>query len=91
MPLPNEVTTGTVLDANGEVANKPTVILTVEEAELLRRYKKFLSAHGLREALYCNNCWDVGNIHDGCNAFVTDSQIGIICRCKMRFHQGQTF
>lgn len=85
-----KVITGQVLDANGEVANKPAVVLTTEEAELLRRYKKFLMAHGLAEALYCKSCWE-GDRHDGCKAFVTNSQILIECRCKMRFHQGQTF
>lgn len=83
-------TTAQILGPDGEVATKPTVILDQEEAELLRKYRKFLQKRGLREALYCNTCWS-GNREDGCKAFVTDGQIGIECRCQFRFYQGQTY
>jgi hypothetical protein len=82
-------TTGTIVTPEGEVATKPTVLLTTEEAELLRQYKKFLGKRNLREALYCQDCWN-HNLEDGCRAFVTSSQILIECRCKMRFFQGAT-
>lgn len=85
-----EQTQGTILDASGNVAIVPTTVLSQEEAELLRRYKKFLQAHGLAEALYCKNC-GIGSRNDGCEAHVTDSDILIRCRCKMRFYRGQTF
>lgn len=85
-----DTTTGTLVDANGEVIGKPTVILSKEEAELLRNYKKFLQKRGLREALYCNTCWQ-GDLADGMNAFVTDGQILFNCRHRMLFYQGQTF
>jgi hypothetical protein len=85
-----ETTIGTLVDANGEVVNKPTVILSKEEAELLRKYKKFLAARGLREALFCNTCW-TGDLSDGMDAFVTDGQILFKCAHRMLFYQGQTF
>ena len=84
------MTDALILAPDGSVATKPTTLLTQEEAELLRRYKKFLNAHHLREALYCNDCWD-GDRSDGCQAYVTDSQIGIICRCRLRFFSGLSF
>jgi hypothetical protein len=68
----------------------PVTPITPEEARLLREYKKFLMRHGLREALYCSNCWQ-GEKEDGCKAFVTDADILIACRCTMRVHKGQTF
>ena len=86
----SDVTTGTIVTPDGEVANKPAVLLTTEEAELLRKYKQFLTKRGLREALYCNDCFG-GNLDDGCKAFVRSEQILIECRCKMRFYQGLTF
>jgi hypothetical protein len=85
-----DTTTGTIVNPDGTVANRPTVLLTQEEAELLRRYKQFLRKRGLREALYCQSCWD-GNREDGCKAFVTTEQIAIVCRCTTRFFQGSTF
>lgn len=83
-------TTGTIVQPDGSLAEKPVTALSSEEAALLRLYKKFLQQHGLREALYCSACWD-GSREDGCRAYVTDSQILIECRCAMRFHQGQSF
>ena len=86
----SEITTGTVLDANGEPAVKPTVVLTTEEAELLRHYKQFLARYGLREALYCNTCWQ-GSLSDGMDVYVTGGQILFKCRHRMLFYQGHTF
>ncbi len=85
----SETTTGTIIDPQGNVATRPTTVLSPREATLLRQYKKFLEKHHLREALYCNDCFE-GNLADGCKAFVTDGQIGILCRCKMRVFQGAT-
>ena len=66
------------------------VLFTQAEAELLRAYKKLLLRHGLREALYCNQCWD-HDLQDGCKAFVRDDRILIQCRCTTRAYAGQTF
>lgn len=87
--METDVTTSTIVGPDGEVANKPAHILTSEEALILRQYKKFLEARGLREALYCQDCWD-GGLSDGCRAFVTSNQILIECRCKTRFFQGMS-
>jgi hypothetical protein len=85
-----EKTTAQLVGPNGEVINKPTEVLTTEEAELLRKYKTFLRRHNYREALYCARCWD-GGLSDGTEAYVTDSQVVVKCRCRLSFYQGQTF
>jgi len=82
---------GTVTDQHGETTSVPALMLSDEQARILREYKKkILLPLGLREALFCQTC---GNAtpEDGCKAFVTDSQIGIICRCTQRLYLGQTF
>jgi hypothetical protein len=81
---------GIILNPQGEPVNIPSHSFSAEDARLLRLYKVFLQKHGLREALYCNNCWD-GNTPDGCEAHVTGSQILIRCRCQLRFFQGSTY
>jgi hypothetical protein len=85
-----ETVVGTLVDANGEVINKPTELLSTEEAELLRKYKQFLQKRGLREALYCNTCWQ-GDLADGMDAHVTASQIVFKCAHRLLFHQGYTY
>lgn len=85
-----DVTDAALVGPDGSLANKPTILFDAEEAALLRRYKKLLAKHGLREALYCNACWE-GNRSDGMRAFVRDDQILFECRCRTLFHQGQTY
>ena len=86
----SDQTKATIVAPDGTAANYPTTLLTGEEARLLRLYKKFLHAHGLKEALYCNACWE-SNLSHGCEAYVTDLDILIKCRCQARFFRGQTF
>jgi hypothetical protein len=64
--------------------------MTAEQARLLRQYKKLLSDLGLKEALYCDDCFE-NNLAHGCEAFVTGTQIVIRCRCKLRFFEGPTY
>lgn len=85
-----DTTTGTIVDKDGNVLNKPTVILSKEEAELLRNYKKFLQKRGLREMTFCNTCWS-GDREDGMDVFVTDAQILFKCRHRLLFYQGSTY
>lgn len=79
-----------IVGPDGSIATIPQVSLTESEARLLRAYRRFLDHHHLREALYCNNCWE-GNLQDGCGAAVTDFEILIKCRCKMRVYIGSTY
>jgi hypothetical protein len=84
------VTVGAIVSPDGEVVSKPTVLLSADDAALLRQYKKFLMKHGIREAVFCNQCFS-GNLSDGMRAHTTDGQIMWECRHRMLFHQGQSF
>lgn len=88
--MPLDKTSGIIVGPSGEPINVPTVLLTAEEARLLRLYKKFLHNNGLREAIHCNSCWD-GGWHDGTQAYVTDQEIVIRCRCSLRYFKGPTY
>lgn len=85
-----DVQQGTIVTPDGSIANKPTIMLSAEDAALLRTYRKFLERHRLREALFCDDCWD-GTREDGCKAFVQTGKIGILCRCKTRLYFGMTY
>lgn len=82
--------TTVLYNPDGTIANVPTVKISDTDAALLRKYKKLLLKYRLREALYCQDCWN-GSRHDGCEAHVTDSDILIKCRCTVRVHLGQSF
>ena len=84
------VTEGVILDANGNPTSLPTHLLTAEDAALLRLYKKFLHTHGLREAVYCNHCFE-GNLSDGMEAHVTDGEVMFRCRHRLLYYKGQSF
>lgn len=81
---------GLIVTPDGQAAEIKTVLFSPQDAETFRAYKKLLQAHGLREALYCNDCWE-GQLSDGCEAHVTPSNILVRCRCKMRYFQGTTY
>jgi hypothetical protein len=85
-----DTSSSVILGSDGEPMTIPTVMLSDEDARLLRDYKKFLLRHKLREALYCNDCWS-GQKADGTEAHVTGENIMIRCRCKIRMHLGATY
>lgn len=64
--------------------------LTDTDAELLRRYKRFLMKHGLIESLWCHMCAALDQ-PEGLRASVMDAAIDLECRCTVRRHRGQTF
>jgi len=83
-------TTARIVGPDGKAATYLTDVLSPEDAKLLRTYKKFLNRHGYKEALYCSRCWEQ-NLSHGCEAHVTDTDIGIRCRCRFTYFKGQTF
>lgn len=85
MPVAPQI--GAILGPDGVVARLPVETLTFDEVQLLRSYKRFLSRHGYREALYCNRCFE-GQLSDGCEAHVTPNDILIRCRCRMTIDHG---
>ncbi len=64
--------------------------MTDRDAELLRKYKRFLQTHGLRESLWCRPCEDAGRA-PGLRATVTDAKIDFECRCTVRRYRGQNY
>ena len=76
--------------ADGELAQKPEIELSAEDAKLLREYKKFmLRTRVRREAIHCDDCFEE-NRNDGTRFLVTDTMILIECRCKKRYFTGAT-
>lgn len=90
--MSQEKTVSLILDPNtGDPAQVPTVLLTQEQARIMREYKKkVLLPLGLKEALYCDACWNA-NLSHGLEASVTDNQIAMRCRCQLRFFNGPTY
>ena len=89
-PLLADTTVSRIVAPDGTPATLPTVYLTGEEAKLLREYRKFLNRHRIKEAAYCNDCWE-HNLQHGMQAFVTNDQILFQCRCRALFYQGATY
>lgn len=89
-PLLNDKTKATIVAPDGSLAHYPTIVLTGEEAKLLREYRKFKDRHRIKEANYCSDCWD-GNRQDGMEGYVTPDKIFIRCRCRALFFNGPTY
>lgn len=87
-----EKTTGLIIDpTTGAAANIPTILLTAEQAKIMREYKKkVLLPLGIKETAYCDNCWE-HNLSHGMEAHVTDNKIMFRCRCRMLFFNGPTY
>lgn len=65
-------------------------LIAQEDAELLRKYKKFLAHHRLNESLWCAKCAQEDR-PDGLRASVTDERIYLECRCTVRRYTGRTY
>lgn len=72
------------------IKNDGEYVFTRTDAELLRKYKKFLQAHRLNESLWCLKCEALGQ-PSGLRASVMDDKIEFLCRCTARRYRGQTF
>ena len=89
-PLLNDQTKSVIVAPDGTPASLPTVLLTGEEAKLLREYRKFLDRHRIKEAAYCSDCWE-SNLQHGMKAFVTPENILFQCRCRALYFHGPTY
>ena len=65
-------------------------LISQTDAEMLRKYKKFLERHHLKEALYCRTC-EAADRPSGLRASVMDGTIDFACRCTVRRYRGQTY
>lgn len=89
-PLATDQTKSLIVGPDGAPASLPTTHLTGEEAKLLREYRKFLERHRIKEAAYCEDCWEA-NLQHGMEAFVTNERILFRCRCRALWFQGATY
>ena len=71
------------------LSGTPELCLPQEVSQRLRHYRRFLLAYGLKEALRCLACWDLGQ-RDGCRAYVGSEYLEIVCRCQKRYYRGST-
>lgn len=81
---------GSIVGPDGEPLAIQTVMFTTDEARILREYKKLLMRYALREAVFCQHCWN-HHLSDGLDAFVTDQAIVWKCRCTQRVFNGPTY
>lgn len=83
----------TIVAPDGTVANRPTIELSVADAQIIRAYERLLKRHGLRRpddvGVYCNRCFEA-NRQDGTRYWVDPGQIWIECRCTLRVFRGST-
>lgn len=80
---PNTQTTTTGLFApDGSLLTKPTTTLLPTEVQLLRDYRAFLTKYRLREAVFCDACFE-GDLSDGTRFAVTPTLVHVECRCKI--------
>lgn len=87
-----EKTKGFIIDpSTGAAAQLETILLTDQQARIMRDYKKLvLGPLGLKEALYCDQCWE-HNLSHGLHAEVTSERIIMKCRCQLRVYNGPTY
>jgi len=78
-----------LVSPDGTLLNRAEEPITSAEVQLLRLYKRFLHGRGLREALYCQRCFD-GNRFDGMRAAVTEGNVLLECRCRRLTFTGFT-
>lgn len=83
-------TQGTIVGVDGELLQRPTRLISVDQATLVRSYFKFLlGTLRLEPEFLCGDCFD-GTRESAATHDINDQQIVIVCRCSLRFHQGET-
>ena len=81
---------GTLVGVDGELLQRPTLVLSADEALLVRSYFKFmLGTLRLEPEFLCGTCFD-GTRESAATYEVDDQQIVIVCNCSLRFHKGET-
>ncbi len=85
-----ERTQGTIVGVDGEVLQRPTKLISPDEATLVRSYFKFvIGILRLEPEFLCADCFD-GTQESAATYDINEQQIVIVCRCSLRFHQGET-
>ena len=76
-------------DAEGSLLMRPTVQLTVPEAQLIRQTAKMLRAKRFRMTIRCDACFEAGR-GDGMRGEIAHNHIRLECRCRHIAFQGAT-
>lgn len=87
-PTENDKTSGMLFDAQGRPTSLPTVLMTRQDAEIIRAYRHLLHTRRLSRSLFCRLCYggrpsEENAIHES----VTDDQVVYCCLCRIRFGQ----
>lgn len=82
-----EATVIELINASGEVINKPCRVLSPQQAEIFRAYQRIKKDLGILEANYCQKCWN-STREDGMKGHVTDGEIALECRCRTIVYRG---
>ena len=85
-PVASDYTTGQITTPSGELAIKPTLLLSGTELDIIRAYRDFLERAHLEPELFCHDCF-TGHRESMAVYEVTPEQVLIACRCRMRFGQ----
>lgn len=85
----NDRTSGHIVAPDGSLVSRPTTLIDVETAGILRAYFTWAMKHSLEPELFCKSCWD-GTRADKAIYNIDDEQIAIICKCQQRVFLGAT-
>jgi len=69
-----------VLPRRTPTPDVPREQLTLEDARLLAAMSVVFRTYGLREALFCQRCFQAGRT-DGCRQVIRDREVSLECRC----------
>lgn len=82
-------TVGHLVNPDGSVAVRPTVIFGAETAAIIRAYMTWAITNHLEPELVCATCFDHSR-ESKAQYMITEQQIAIACQCQIRFFQGAT-
>lgn len=83
-PLLNDHTTAILDTPDGGTVQRPTTLLTADDAALLGEMESYLSRERLSRTLWCNTC----GFDTDVQVYVRPDSIGILCDCRLLFYQG---
>lgn len=78
-----------ITDSEGKLLLRPTIELSVEEAQAMRRAAKLLRSRRFRMTIRCDACFEA-NRGDGMRGEINSQHIFLECRCRILKFSGQT-
>ena len=80
----------TLKDADGALLNRPTEVLSAEDARMIRAAAKALRKRRFRMLIRCDACFEDHRQQDGMRGEITRSHIALECRCRYLTFNGET-